>query len=170
MAGRWGSPEFKNRTSDLSYDGDDKLTQSLIKSPSMADARSTIAAEYAWSGKKKGRADYSTIKNRDKDDLNYLQMAGVYASDLGGLIVGKEDRKAQGVLGSYALSYEITKTKGDTLTVQCHAGPTSTMSRSCRATRSGKRCSTRHRSTRVATSPASASTSSGRNPSTNRLA
>ncbi|MFJ3589321.1 MULTISPECIES: hypothetical protein [unclassified Streptomyces] len=87
----------------------------------MADARSTIAAEYAWSGKKKGRADYSTTKNRDKDDLNYLQMAGVYASDLGGLIVGKEDRKAQGVLGSYALSYEITKTKGDTLTVQYHA-------------------------------------------------
>ncbi|WP_435796847.1 RHS repeat domain-containing protein [Streptomyces flaveolus] len=117
----WGSPEMKNRTSDLSYDGDDELTQSLIKSTSMADARSTIAAEYAWSGKKKGRADYSTTKNRDKEDLNYLQMAGVYASDLGGLIVGKEDRKAQGVLGSYALSYEITKTKGDTLTVQYHA-------------------------------------------------
>ncbi|MEV6119339.1 hypothetical protein AB0M23_02220 [Streptomyces sp. NPDC052077] len=95
----WGSPEFKNRTSDLSYDGDDELTQSLIKSTSMADARSTIAAEYAWSGKKESRADYSTTKNRDKEDLNYLQMVGVYASDFGGLIVGKEDRKAQGVLG-----------------------------------------------------------------------
>ncbi|MGV9920802.1 RHS repeat-associated core domain-containing protein [Streptomyces cellulosae] len=117
----WGSPDLKNRTSDVVYDGDDELTQLLIKSTSMADARSTIAAEYAWNGKKKGRADYSTTKNREGDDLNYLQMAGVYASDLGGLIVGKEDRKVQGVLGSYVLDYEIVKTKGDTLTVEYRA-------------------------------------------------
>ncbi|MFI7869409.1 RHS repeat-associated core domain-containing protein [Streptomyces salinarius] len=114
----WGSPDLKNNTPGLSFDGDDELTQLLIKSTSMADARSTIAADYAWTGTKKGRQDYSTSQNREKEDLNFLQMAGVYASDLGGLIVGKEDRKAQGILGSYVLDYRITKTKGDTLTVQ----------------------------------------------------
>ncbi|MFJ4585206.1 hypothetical protein [Streptomyces echinatus] len=72
---------------------------------------------HCWSG----RADYSVTKNREGEDLNALQMAGVYVSDLGGLAVGKDDRKAQGVLGSYSLEYHVTKTKGDTLTVQYRA-------------------------------------------------
>lgn len=117
----WGSPEFKNRTGDQNYDGDDELTQDLIKSSSMKDARESIAANFAGKGKKRGREDYSTTQNRDGEDLNLLQMIGVYASDLGGLVVGKDDRKAQGVLGSYALEYNITKSKGDTLTVKYRA-------------------------------------------------
>ncbi|MFF6780675.1 RHS repeat-associated core domain-containing protein [Streptomyces sp. NPDC012510] len=117
----WGSPEFKTRTSDRSYDGDDELTQYLIKSSSMEDARWEIASLYAETGRKEGRQDYSTTKNRAGENLNVLQMVGVYASDLGGLVVGKEDRKAQGVLGSYSLEYKIKKTKGDTLTVEYHA-------------------------------------------------
>ncbi|MEF9906433.1 RHS repeat-associated core domain-containing protein [Streptomyces sp. P9-A2] len=117
----WGSPDLKSRTGDQNYDGDDELTRILIESSSMKDARASIAANFTVSGKKGGREDYSTTKNRDGKSLNYLQMAGVYASDLGGLVVGADDRKAQGVLGSYALEYDITKTKGDTLTVQYRA-------------------------------------------------
>ncbi|MFF1549148.1 hypothetical protein [Streptomyces sp. NPDC058291] len=60
-------------------------------------------------------------KNRDKEDLNYLQMAGTYISDFGGLLVGKDDRKAQGILGSYSLRYDVVKSKGNTLTVTYHA-------------------------------------------------
>lgn len=87
----------------------------------MKDARKSIAANFAAKGWKEGSADYSTTKNRDGEDLNLLQMMGVYASDLGGLVVGKDDRKVQGVLGSYSLKYDITKSKGDTLTVKYRA-------------------------------------------------
>ncbi|MEK8142792.1 hypothetical protein NKH18_12995 [Streptomyces sp. M10(2022)] len=117
----WGSNEGRSSTGDRAYDGDDELTQSLIKSTGMKDAREEIAGQFAATSKKSGRADYSTTKNRDGEDLNVLQMLGVYASDLGGLVAGKDDRAAQGVLGSYALTYQVTKTKGNTLTVNYHA-------------------------------------------------
>lgn len=42
-------------------------------------------------------------------------------SDFGGLATGKEDREAQGVLGSYALKYKVKKSKGDTLVVDYRA-------------------------------------------------
>ncbi|CAM5576823.1 hypothetical protein SGRIM128S_05352 [Streptomyces griseomycini] len=159
----WGSPDLKNRSSDVVHDGDDELTQPLIKSTSMADARSTIAAECAWSGKKKGRADCSTTKNRHGDDLNYLQMAGVYASDLGGLVIGKEDRKVQGVLGSYVLDDEIVKTKGDTLTVEYKAW-TDINNESFVPGHQGRQEGFNEAPrTWAVTSPGSASTSSGRN-------
>ncbi|MEU0281268.1 RHS repeat-associated core domain-containing protein [Streptomyces sp. NPDC006195] len=117
----WGSPDLKNRAGDQNFDGDDELTRILAESSSMKDARESIAANFAATGKKSGREDYSTTKNRDGEDLNVLQMAGVYVSDLGGLVVGKDDRKAQGVLGSYSLQYNITKSKGDTLKVNYRA-------------------------------------------------
>ncbi|MBB4901160.1 hypothetical protein [Streptomyces griseomycini] len=166
----WGSPDLKNRSSDVVHDGDDELTQPLIKSTSMADARSTIAAECAWSGKKKGRADCSTTKNRHGDDLNYLQMAGVYASDLGGLVIGKEDRKVQGVLGSYVLDDEIVKTKGDTLTVEYKAW-TDINNESFVPGHQGRQEGFNEAPrTWAVTSPGSASTSSGRKRSTSRPA
>jgi len=117
----WGSPELKNTSGQVSFDGDDEMTQLLIKSTSMDDARSIIATKYVMNGTKSGREDYSVTQNREKEDLNYLQMAGVYVSDLGGLAIGKEDRKAQGILGSYSLEYNVTKSKGDTITVQYKA-------------------------------------------------
>nr|WP_037677282.1 RHS repeat-associated core domain-containing protein [Streptomyces griseus] len=120
---RWiiGSNQLENTTATQYYDGDDDLTHDLIKSTSMQDARENIAANFAVNGKKSGREDYSVTKNRDKEDLNYLQMAGTYISDFGGLVVGKDDRKAQGILGSYALQYNVVKSKGNTLTVKYHA-------------------------------------------------
>jgi RHS repeat-associated protein len=117
----WGSPEGKNTTKNVKYDGDDEMTRSLIDSTSMQGAREDIADNYAANGKTHGRANYNVTESRDGKDLNVLQMAGVYASDVGGLLVGKEDRKAQGVLGSYALKYEIVKTGGTTLTVKYDA-------------------------------------------------
>ncbi|WP_412074887.1 RHS repeat-associated core domain-containing protein [Streptomyces xanthophaeus] len=117
----WGSPEMKNTIPNGSYDGDDKMTQALIKSSSMKDVREQVAAQFNETGKTKGQDKYSVTKTRDGEDLNLLQMAGVYASDLGGLILGKDDREAQGVLGSYDVKYNVTKSKGNTLTVQYHA-------------------------------------------------
>lgn len=123
LAFRWmmGSNELKNTVPNVSYDGDDEMTQALIKSTSMKDAREEIAAQFNETGQTKGKTKYSVTKNRDGEDLNFTQMIGVYASDFGGLVVGKDDREAQGVLGSYDLKYSITKSKGNTLTVQYHA-------------------------------------------------
>ncbi|WP_405712662.1 MULTISPECIES: RHS repeat-associated core domain-containing protein [unclassified Streptomyces] len=117
----WGDVNGTNQSANQSYDEDDELTQMLIKSSSMKDARVQTAQQFAATGDKKGRADYSTTKTRDKEDLNLLQMAGVYVSDLGGLVISKEDRAAQGVLGSYALKYTVTKSTGNSLTVNYHA-------------------------------------------------
>lgn len=117
----WGSPQGNTTVPDESYDGDDEITKALIKSSGMEDVRGSVAAQFRVNGKTKGDERYSVTKNRDGEDLSLGQMANVYLSDLGGLVIGKDDREAQGVLGSYDVRYEITKSKGNTLTVKYHA-------------------------------------------------
>jgi hypothetical protein len=61
--GSHGSNEIKNATADQLYDGDDVLTQALIKSSSMKDARVEIAGQFAWLGQKKVRHAWTGIDN-----------------------------------------------------------------------------------------------------------
>ncbi|WTL28661.1 RHS repeat-associated core domain-containing protein [Streptomyces sp. NBC_01498] len=123
LAFRWllGSSEGKATIPDRSYDGDDEITKALIKSSSMKDVRDSVVTQFIVNGTKGEDERYSVTKNRAGEDLTLGQMGNVYLSDLGGLAIGKDDREAQGVLGSYDVRYEITKSKGNTLTVKYHA-------------------------------------------------
>ncbi len=116
----WGSRGLNptNTISDVSYDGDDKMTQMVIKSTGMKDVREEVAKQYNETGKMSGNDKYSVTKNRDGSAKSKIQMAGAYVSDFGGLLIGKEDREVQGVLGSYDVEYKIVKSKGHELTVE----------------------------------------------------
>ncbi len=114
----WKSSKQAVTLSDAKYDGDDEITQNLIDSTSMKDARVYVANTFRDTGARSGETKYSTTKNAEGQDRNLAQLVGVYASDVGGLLIGKDDRKAQGVLGSYDLGYTITESKGSTLTVK----------------------------------------------------
>ncbi|WP_435597735.1 hypothetical protein [Streptomyces anulatus] len=74
--------------------------------------------DFRDTGALKGKTKYSTTKNAEGQNRNLAELVGLYASDVGGLLIGKKDRKAQGVLGSYDLKYKITESKGSTLTVK----------------------------------------------------
>ncbi|WP_030595708.1 RHS repeat domain-containing protein [Streptomyces anulatus] len=114
----WKSSKQAITLPDAKYDGDDTITQNLIESTSMKDARVFVANTFRDTGALKGKTKYSTTKNAEGQNRNLAQLVGLYASDVGGLLVGKKDRKAQGVLGSYDLQYTITESKGSTLTVK----------------------------------------------------
>ncbi|MGW1926633.1 RHS repeat domain-containing protein, partial [Streptomyces massasporeus] len=93
MAGDFGG----NTVPDVSYDGDDELTQSLIASESMKDTRQMVADQFRMTGQKSGKDTYSTTRHHDGKDRTLAQIAGVFGSDFGGLIIGQDDREAQGV-------------------------------------------------------------------------
>ncbi|MFJ5043197.1 RHS repeat domain-containing protein [Streptomyces sp. NPDC088719] len=91
--------------------------QKLQKMFMEAQAMCRLANTFRDTGALKGETKYSTTKNAEEQNRNLAQLVGLYASDVGGLLIGKKDRKAQGVLGSYDLKYKITESKGSTLTV-----------------------------------------------------
>ncbi|MFD5681887.1 RHS repeat-associated core domain-containing protein [Streptomyces bacillaris] len=116
----WGS-DFSNPTntiSDAKFDGDDKMTELVRKSSGMKDVREQVVKQFTETGKKSGKDKYSVTKNRDGSEKSKAQMAQSYVADFGGLLIGKESREAQGVLGSYDVTYDIVKSKGNEFTVE----------------------------------------------------